>query len=314
WYPEYDAPLGKPLGPARRRPDGLWERAFEGGLVVVNGTAYDAIVETDRKYRDFSSGHVGQRFLLRMYDGKILVPTDEPETSEPEAPPRITLTPPPTVRLAQLDDGITAVQTPAGLDLRFGPNGELQRILLHGRPVMTGGWPAAAAQPWKEFSPQQVAREQSASETQANLRFTGMLVQEDQRVAFQEQVIVDEGNHFVLQFDFEAKTDLNLRMWRHYFFLPVSKYAGASVETDGTTLLLPEEHAENELAGNIRRLRVETGDVAIDIESSVPASLVDHRKWGTQDYLLAAYPVGGAVSRGSKWQYQVEVWIRGRGR
>lgn len=313
WYPEYDAPLGKPLGPAKRRPDGLWYRSFEGGLVVVNGTPYDALLETDQKYRDFSSGRIGRRFLLRMYDGRILVPTDDPETTEPEAPPRILLTPPPTVRLAHLDDGITAVQTPGGLDLRFGPNGELQRILLNGQPVMKGGWPLAVAPPWKEFSAQQVSRQQSASEGQARLRFTGALVQENQQVDFVEEVLVDENNHFVLQFDFEAKTDLSLRMWRHYFLLPVSQYAGASVQTDTATLVLPAQRVENELASNIRRIRVTTADLTIDIESSPPASLVDHRRWGTEDYLLAAYPVSGAVAAANKWQYRVEVRIQRRG-
>jgi len=312
WYPEYDAPLGRPLGPARRRADGLWERTFEGGIVVVNGTDYDAVVEMDGKYRDFSSGRVGRRFVVRMYDGKILVPTEEPETTQAEAPPRITMAPPRTVRLVELDDGITAVATPGGLDLRFGPKGDLQRILLGGRRVMTGGWPVAVAQPWREFAAQQVSRQQSTTGAQATLHFRGALVQENQRVEFAEECRVDDQNHFVLRFVFEAKTDLNLRMWRHYFFFPVREYAGASVETDTTSLTLPGQPEKTELASNLRRLRVETAEAVVEVQSSVPASLVDHRAWGTEDYLLAAYPVGGAVAGGTSWHYEVEVWVRTR--
>lgn len=42
WYPEFDVPLGAPLGPAKDVPElGIWMREFTGGVVLWNPT-YDA--------------------------------------------------------------------------------------------------------------------------------------------------------------------------------------------------------------------------------------------------------------------------------
>jgi hypothetical protein len=313
WYPEYDAPLGHPRGPAHRNADGTWQREFDGGLVVVNGTAYDAAVATPKTMRDMSTGRVGKSFTLRMYDGRILLPTDAAPTSAPDAQPRLTATPPKSVRAVALDEeGQTVLQTPGGLELRFAATGELRSILFRGRAVLVGGTPAVAAPQWMYFSPTGVTHEQSVDATRASLIFRGALVQGDQRASFVEECTAEVPGRFTLKFDFTAETDLNLQMWRHYFFLPVKDYAGAAVLSDTGKLTLPAEPTKHELLEGVRSITVGRRDLAVAITSTTPMALWDHRQFGTQDYLLAAYPVGGEVKRGTKWSIEMTVAVEAR--
>ncbi len=71
WYREYDAALGPPSGPARRGPDGVWQRDFEGGFVVVNGTGAPAVVELPVTLRDVTSGDAADRVELQGFDGRL---------------------------------------------------------------------------------------------------------------------------------------------------------------------------------------------------------------------------------------------------
>ncbi len=316
WYPEYDAPLGHPRGPAHHNADGTWQREFSGGLVVVNGTLYDAVVQTPRTMRDLSTARVGRRFTLRMYDGRILLPTDAAPTAQPDVAPRLTATPPKSARAVSLDEeGQVVVQTPGGLELRFAATGELRNILFGGRTVLVGGWPIAASPPWKYFSPTDVTHKQAVEPRQATVTFSGTLVQGDQRVAFVETCSAEEPGRFTLRFDFAADTDLDLRMWRHYFFLPVKAYAGATVTSDAGKLKLPAElGTAEELVPATTRLTVTRPDLSATITSSAPMSLIDHRKYGTPDYLLAAYPVGGEVKQGTTWSIEMTVDVTRSGR
>lgn len=311
WYPEYDAPLGRPKGPASRRADGTWQREYDGGLVVVNGTSYDAVVELDATHRDVSTGRVRTRFTLPMFDGRILLPTDAPATPGEDVAPRLTIGPPQMLRVVKLDDGVTVVQCPGGLELRFEQTGALRDILFGGRVVMTGGWPAAASPPWRPFKIEDAAAaEPSATLDEVRLRFEGAMVEGAQRVEFAETCLVRADNSFTLHFDFSAATDLNLRLWRHYFFLPVRAYAGATARTDGGSITLPEELGEESLLPGARRFEIEGRDLVITVDSSVPLSLIDHRRWGTPDYLLAGYPVSGRVKRGTTWSVDIAVAVR----
>ncbi|MBM4087605.1 MAG: hypothetical protein FJ272_22680 [Planctomycetes bacterium] len=331
WYKEYDAPLGYPKGPSRLNPDGTWQRDYDGGTVVVNGTIYDAIIQLPRKCRDLSTGRVGTRFTLPMHDGRIFLPTDEPATAGEDMAPRLTAAPPSKLRLARLDAGTTVVQTPGGLDLRFEPKGALQQILWRGRTLMNGGFPLVASPPWTNFHPENVTSEQTATDAEARLTFRGALVvgskpRSDSEVAsphgtslrsvpdyqqadFVETVTVRPDNRFTLHFDFTAATDLNLRIWRHYFVFPVGQYAGATVRADGQPLTLPAALGEERLVSSAKQLLVEAKHATVSIESSLPLSLVDHRKWGSEDYLLAGYPVSGAVKQGTKWSVETAVTV-----
>ena len=310
WYPEYDAPLGHPKGPAQRAEDGTWRRDFDGGTVVVNGSEYDAVVDLGGNYRDFSTGRVGRRFTLPVFDGRIFVSTDEPETPGEDVAPRLTQGPPSALKTTALDD-LTVVQTPGGLELRFEPTGELRRILWHGRQAMTGGWPVVASPPMTYFQVQDsAAPEQQTTPEEAGLTFAGTLVDKAQRVAFTETCTVRADDRFTLRFDCEAKTDLNLRMWRHYFFFPVSQYAGATARAGDQSLVLPDTFGEERLLPSAGKVEVQTRDLVIAVESSLPLGLVDHRKWGSEDYLLAGYPVGGEVKQGTKWSVEITVSLR----
>lgn len=131
-----------------------------------------------------------------------------------------------------------------------------------------------------------------------------------QRVEFAETCLVRPDNSFTLHFDFSAATDLNLRLWRHYFFLPVRAYAGATARTDGGSITLPAELGEESLLPGSRRFEIEGRDRVITVDSSVPLSLIDHRRWGTPDYLLAGYPVSGRVKRGTTWSVDIAVTVR----
>ena len=157
-----------------------------------------------------------------------------------------------------------------------------------------------------------VTHEQSVDATRASLTFRGALVQVDQRASFVEECTAEAPSRFTLKFDFTADTDLNLQMWRHYFFLPVKDYAGAGVLSDTGKLTLPAEPTKHELLEGVRSITVGRRDLAVAITSTTPMALWDHRQFGTQDYLLAAYPVGGEVKRGTKWSIEMTVAVEAR--
>jgi hypothetical protein len=311
WYKEYDAPLGYPKGAARRNADGTWQRDYDGGTVVVNGTLYDAVVQLPAKCRDVSTGRVGTRFTVPMFDGRIFLPTDDPATPEDDLAPRLTATPPAKLRLVKLEGGFVAVQTPGGLDLRFDPNGALRQLLWRGRSVMTGGFPIVASPPFTQFHVENVTADQSATDTEARLTFRGSLVESAQRAEFVETCTVRPDNRFTLRFDFTATTALDLRLWRHYFAFPVTRYAGATARADGKEIALPATLKDEQLLPASKHLVVEAKDVAISLDSSLPLGLVDHRKWGTDEYLLAGYPVSGAVKQGARWTVETTILVGG---
>lgn len=314
WYPEYDAPLGSPLGPARRQADGTWQRAFQGGLVAVNGTLYDAAVSLASTHRDLSTGRTARQFTLPMFDGRILLPAPNATPAPEDRPPRVTLRAPDAIRAAELDGHVWAVQTPAGLDLRFDPQGQLQHILWRGRRVLLGGWPTALNQPHLPYRAESTRPAEIQCDRQsARLRFCGRLVEGSQQVEFSETCSVASPNAFRLRFDFKAISDLDLRMWRHWFALPVGLYSGAKVESSGQAITLPEKlQGEGRLLAGTRRLAIEQRGTSVRIETSSPVSIVDHRRYGTEEYLLAAYPVSGKVAPGRQWSFEATVTISGQ--
>jgi hypothetical protein len=312
WYPEYDAPLGQPAGPAQRQADGTWQRQFQGGRVVVNGTLYDAVVSLDRPARDVSTGRIVSRLTLPMFDGRILLPAPGAAPTGDDRPPRVTLAPPATLRVAELDDQIRAVQTPAGLDLRFGPHGQLLHIVRNGRRLLCGGWPTALNQPHVPYTVE--GNEPPAVERGADwvqLRYVGRLVEGTHQVQYTETCRVTSPGTFTLRFEFKALTDLDLRMWRHWFALPVTAYAGAEAAADGQTITLPKNLDDKKsLLPATRKLSVEHQGMVLEIETSTPATLIDHRRYGSDEYLLPAYPVAGKVPAGREWSFETTVSVR----
>ena len=316
WYKEYDAPLGQPKTPASRNPDGTWQREFDGGTVIVNGSMYDAVVNLPAKRRDLSTGRVGTRFTLPQYDGRIFLPTTDPPTAAPDIEPRLTLDPPAKLRVVKLDDGLTVAQTPSGLELRLDGKGALRNILWHGRTLMTGGFPVVATPPFRAFSLEGVtgglAEGAPPAPDSAVFVYRGAFVDDDQRAEYVETCTVGPGGRFALRFDVTATTDLNIRLWRHFFSFPAPQYAGCTAQAGDKTLPLPETLKDETLLPAAKRFTVSGKDATITVESSIPLGLVDHRKWGTDEYLLAGYPVGSAVKQGTKWSVEMTVTVQPR--
>lgn len=300
WYPEYDAPLGFPKGPAERRPDGLWQRRFDGGLVVVNGTAYDAVVEMPERAQDVSTGRVGRRFMLAPCDGRILLPTQAAPSAGEEPPPRLLREPPAKPAVVRLDDGTLVARAPAGLEVRLDPTGEPRQILLHGEPLLTGGWPRICNHPMREY---RVLRHEDAEttvgDTEVQVRCRGTLQESEEQIDYAETCTLTAGNRLTLRFEFVVRHDLDLRLWRHYVAFPVGPYAGATAEAAGQTVILPKNLGTSQLLPAATQVTITGPKARLVIDSTVPLGLVDHRQWNTPEYLLAGYPLSGKVAAGT---------------
>ena len=310
WYKEYDAPLGHPRGPAHRNADGTWQREYDGGVVIVNGTAYDVVVHLGAKSRDVSTGRVGTQFTIPLFDGRIFLPTSDAASATDDVAPRITATPPTKLRAVKLGDNLSVIQTPGGLELRFDAGGMLRHAGWQGQNLFLGGWPVIKRTQSAEFKPENVSGNiEAADENTARLTFHGAFVEGDQRASFVEQCIVKRDNQFTLSFDFTADTDLTVRMWRHYFAFPVARYAQGTARTDDKRITLPATFQNTDLLPSSKHVIIETGDTLLDISSSLPLSLVDHRAYKTEEYLLAGYPVSKAVKQGAKWSVEMTISV-----
>jgi hypothetical protein len=313
WYPEYDAPLGYPRGPAQRNSDGTWQRRFDGGLVVVNGSQYDAVVRTEATSRDLSTGRVARRFTLPMLDGRILLPSSEPLTAAAEAPPRITCEPVRKLRAVALDEGAWAIQAPGGLELRLAADGDLRHILWQGQSLFCGGWPVTRSAEKGDFNVENARPPHvQCGDDQVELAFHGTLVCGSQRVDYRETCAVRPDASFTLEFQFTARTDLKLRMWRHYFGLPAARYVGATVRGDRGAVTLPAATAKKPLLSGSRTLTVETAEHVMRFESSLPLAVADDRAYNGDNFLLAGYPVRGDVASGTQWSVRIRVSVASR--
>ncbi len=314
WYKEYDAPLGHPRGPAHRNADGTWQRDYAGGTVVVNGTPYDTVVQLAGKARDVSTGRVGSRFTIPMLDGRIFLPTGDPATETPDLAPRLTRTPPAQLHAVKLPDGKMVLQTPGGLELRFDTAGMLRHILWHGQSLCSGGEPKATKAPaGSSYHPEQVSGELGPVDARsARVAFRGTLTEGEQRVDFVETCTLLPDNRFTLHFEFTAASDLTLRLWRHYFAFPAARYARATARTANQSITLPPEVKDDQLLRASKRVEVETDKELISIDSSLPLTLSDHRRHGTDEYLLAGYPVKGAVKQGTRWTVELTMAVSGK--
>lgn len=313
WYPEFDAPLGYPKGPAQRRADGLWQREFDGGLVLVNGTSYDAVVDLPSRFRDVSSPRVGTRFTIPLYDGRIFLPTTEPATVGDDVAPRFTREAAKPVEAVRLDEDLFVARTQAGLELRFRNSGELSRIMLHGETVMTGGWPAINEQPMRRYVAKDSAEPKvTLSPEQAVLVFGGQLVEGEKRISYTETATLRPNNQLTLQYAFTVADDLDIRLWRHYLSFPTRLYAGGEATADGKRIVLPETLGEAALLPAATELTITNPQAEIAITSSVPLALVDHRKWNTPEYLLAGYPLNGKVPAGTTLTVELTIQVTAR--
>ncbi len=73
WYPEFDTPLGAPLGDAYVAQDGTHRREYENAVVVCNRTLHDVKPHFCERLRDIGSGWTGADFWIPAKDGRILL-------------------------------------------------------------------------------------------------------------------------------------------------------------------------------------------------------------------------------------------------
>ena len=310
WFPEYDAPLGYPKGPAHREADGTWRREFDGGIVVVNGTPYDATLHLPANHLDVSSDRVARDFTLRMFDGRLLLPTTDAPRGGDDSPARITAAPVTKVLAASLDEDMQAMKTPGGLDLRLSRAGELQSILWHGKRLFTGGWPTAKS---AEGNALEIANAEkpviTSSDNEATITFHGSTKIGSAMIDYDERVTAANDDSFTLDFHFTAKSDFKPQYWRHFFMLPVSAFHGTKVSNSRKESALPDQLGSQEVLPSDSKFTLQRKQQTITLDSSTPMSVVDHRKWGTDDYLIASYPLRGEVKAGKTWSYRVKATV-----
>jgi hypothetical protein len=88
-------------------------------------------------------------------------------------------------------------------------------------------------------------------------------------------------------------------MWRQYVSFPVAMYAGGTAQAGTTTVALPKVLGEAKILPAANRVVLTARGLEVTVESTCPMGLVDHRKWHTQEFLLAGYPLNGQVKAGT---------------
>ena len=72
-YPEYEIPIGHPVGPPSEQ-EGVWRRAYSNGLVLVNPEDTPATVVLDGSYTDDRGKAVASPVELGPHSAAILLP------------------------------------------------------------------------------------------------------------------------------------------------------------------------------------------------------------------------------------------------
>jgi hypothetical protein len=235
-----------------------------------------------------------------MFDGRILLPTTDPATPGADVPPRFTRTPPKEPQAIQLDGGNVLLRAPDGFEIRISPAGEAKQILWHGQAIMTGGWPGIFAPGMRRFD---VRKHEPAAITVndgvASVEFQGTLEHEGKRIDYTETCSISADKGWRTRFQFTIRNDLDLRMWRQYVSFPVAMYAGGTAQAGTTTVALPKVLGEAKILPAANRVVLTARGLEVTVESTCPMGLVDHRKWHTQEFLLAGYPLNGQVKAGT---------------
>jgi Hypothetical glycosyl hydrolase family 15 len=297
WYPEYDAPLGYPLGPAAKQADGTWRREFDGGTVIVNPTLFDAVVRLPARHRDASSGKVDTSFVIASQDGRILLPTDEAVAagSIPDPQPIFSLAGPETV----LDRGDRLLVRLQGVAAVLDAQGRLLRLTDGERTWMEGLRAFVVSNDrWRDFDYADCKHEVMAD---GSLRFTGRRTEGEVAVAYEEGVKA-EAQGLAITFRWQALTAAHFHMFRLQADFPVDTYGDGRFAAGTAVGPLPADRApEPRLAGPFRAITLAPpAGRAISVESSLDAQLVDERHYGVQAFRLGHYPTWGDVAAGSE--------------
>ena len=306
WYPEYDAPLGYPKGPAEEQADGTWRRQFDGGTAIVNPTQFDVQVSFEGRHQDVSSGKVDTTFVVPPQDGRILLPTDgelAPGTI-PDPQPLLALKGPEPVverdgRIVCRLDGLAAI---------FDAQGRLLSLTDGTQALLEGLRPFIVSDDrWRDFEYEDCNHQVLPDGT---LRFTGRRTEGDVAVRYQQLVEV-EGRELTVSYDWEALTDAHLHMWRHQVDFPVTGYGGGRFEAGEAQGALPQDRSpEPNLAQEFSEIRmVPPEGPTVRVSASGPCGLVDERHYGVQGFRLGHYPAHGDIQAGQEWTVTFRIRI-----
>jgi hypothetical protein len=306
WYPEYDAPLGYPKGPAAKQPDGTWRREFEGGTVIVNPTLFDAQVAFEQRHEDVSSSKVATAFVIPPQDGRILLPSDKPlgPGAIPDPQPLFSV----AGKEPIVERGEQILCRLDGLAAIFDAQGRLLRLTDGTHTLLEQARPFIVKDDhWQDFAYADCVHRVLPDDT---LEFTGRRTDGGMALAYVQTVRI-EGRALSIAYDWLADTDAHVHMWRHQIDFPVAGYGGGSFDAGQGAAALPAGRAPQPgLASSLRRITLKpaTGP-RVTVETSGDAGLVDERHYGVQAFRLGYYPADGDLKAGQTWEVRLKITV-----
>lgn len=305
WYPEFDAPLGYPTGPRERRPDGTWQRQFDGGIVVVNPTDWDATVEVDRLHCDVSSGQVDRRFVLPRLDGRIYLPSEGPAGPGTLLPPEPQLTTTGPAGVVERD-GNLVLRDGRGTAILSGSDGTIKSLRSDGQELIDAVATVIVSDDrWRNFDTADLHHHISPD---GSLTMTGKRSFGKQVLEFTQAMRLSD-KRLVLDYRWRARTQLQLRAFRQCVRFSPRVFGGKVINTDTEHVFLPQAVADDaNLASAITSATLPFGDrQSIMVRLPQAGHLIDDRYYDGPGYLLAFYPIAGQVAEGREWSYTVEI-------
>jgi hypothetical protein len=321
WYPEYDAPIGTPKAACTEIRPAVWKRDYTGASVWVNGSQYDEPIHFKTPMKDFSTGRIAYDFILPRIDGRIFLPAQLPGNAKdngilPETGKFFIEGS--SVIIAETDtNGKRRIQYPDGLELYFGSNNLLESISWKGRSLLTGGRPMITLFDWNESKPALTSSNTNWNQSTTLDSFQGTVTWSDAKSngflsdTYSYFITKREDGHITLTIEdkLTALADFSPQMWRQYLMFPVSLWAGQRAQfSDSPSVKLPAVLGE-EYLGNGNQIILDDVYLSLMISCNMPFTLIDHRKYGTQDFLWAAYPAGSNVKKGRTFFMEMKIEI-----
>jgi hypothetical protein len=302
WYPEYDAPLGYPKGPAIRRPDGAWQRDYDGGSVIVNPTFLDKQVVFDDLIRDVSSGKIDRRFLIPIQDGRIFLPANEASRpgTLPEPEPAFLIDGKEPV--VSRDDRI--LMRLGGAAAVFENTGRL-RSFTTGKDELAGDVRVfiTGAGQWKDFAYEAV---EHRVESDGTLVFTNRRVHAGPTLACETRVSPVE-NGLRISSTLRALTDGDVHEARQQVDFGIRRYAGGRYQFAKSSGPIPAEPGDGRIAGPFERIKLDaSSNPGIEVAFSGNAMLQDERPWGGTEYrAVMSFIRDTHFKKGDSWTLEV---------
>ncbi len=305
WYPEFDVPLGYPKGPCRRQEDGTWCRQFDGGLVVVNPTRWDARVEFDQMHRDVSSGQTDHQFVLPRLDGRIYLPSDGPvhPGNFPAIAPQLTSTGPAGVIER---DGVLALRDGRSVGVLIDSDASIKSLCWNGRELIDSIAPVIVSDArWQNFSTKELRHQVGRD---GSVTMTGQRTDGEQILEFTETIQLANAR-LEVDYHWRAETPLQLRAFRQSVRFSPREFGGKVLTAGDNGVHLPQTTPDDpNLAQSVTLATLPIADQhALTIRLPQTGHLIDDRYYHGAGYLLAFYPISGAVPQGQEWSYSIEI-------